>query len=102
MHLSANRDVFFTSLPVAGQSGTLQSAFKGSKLENNLRAKTGSLTRVRSMAGILTNQKGEKVIFAIIANNFDGTQALVGHSIEDFLNGIYSENSIPAKKPEVH
>ena len=102
MHLSANRDVFFTSLPVAGQSGTLQSAFKGSKLENNLRAKTGSMTRVRSMAGILTNQKGEKVIFAIIANNFDGTQALVGHSIEDFLNGIYSENSIPAKKPEVH
>jgi hypothetical protein len=50
----------------------------------------------------LTNQKGEKVIFAIIANNFDGTQALVGHSIEDFLNGIYSEDSIPAKKPEVH
>jgi len=90
MHLNANRDVFFASLPVAGQSGTLQSAFKGSKLENNLRAKTGSMTRVRSMAGILTNQKGKKVIFAIITNNFDGTQALVGHSIEDFLNGIYS------------
>jgi len=90
MHLSANRDVFLASLPVAGQSGTLQSAFKGSKLENNLRAKTGSMKRVRSMAGILTNQKGKKVIFAIITNNFDGTQALVGHSIEDFLNGIYS------------
>jgi len=90
MHLSANRDIFFTSLPVAGQTGTLQSAFKESKLENNLRAKTGSMTRVRSMAGIFTNHAGRKLIFAIITNNFEGTQASVGREIEDFLNEIYS------------
>jgi D-alanyl-D-alanine carboxypeptidase/D-alanyl-D-alanine-endopeptidase (penicillin-binding protein 4) len=93
MFLSENRDLFFNSLPVAGQSGTLQSAFKGSKLENNLRAKTGSMTRVRSMAGIFTNQKGKKVIFAVITNNFAGVQAEAGHSIEDFLNEMYSLNS---------
>jgi len=102
MYLSANRDNFINSLPVAGQSGTLQSAFKGSKLENNLRAKTGSMTRVRSMAGIFTNQKGKKVIFAIITNNFEGSQALVGHTIEDFLNEIYLMDSAPAKKQGTH
>lgn len=102
MHLSTNRDNFINSLPVAGQSGTLQSAFKGSKLENNLRAKTGSMTRVRSMAGIFTNQKGKKVIFAIITNNFEGSQALVGHTIEDFLNEIYLIDSAPVKKPVAH
>jgi D-alanyl-D-alanine carboxypeptidase/D-alanyl-D-alanine-endopeptidase (penicillin-binding protein 4) len=102
MYLSPNRDNFINSLPVAGQSGTLQSAFKGSKLENNLRAKTGSMTRVRSMAGIFTNQKGKKVIFAIITNNFEGSQALVGHSIEDFLNEIYLMDSAPVKKQVAH
>jgi len=102
MYLSTNRDNFINSLPVAGQSGTLQSAFKGSKLENNLRAKTGSMTRVRSMAGIFTNQKGKKVIFAIITNNFEGSQALVGHTIEDFLHEIYLLDSAPVKKPVAH
>jgi len=90
MYQSSYRDVFFNSLPVAGLSGTLQSSFKGSKLENNLQAKTGSMTRVRSMAGIFTNQKGKKVIFAVIMNNFEGSQATVGRLIEDFLNELYS------------
>jgi len=102
MYLSTNRDNFINSLPVAGQSGTLQSAFKGSKLENNLRAKTGSMTRVRSMAGIFTNQKGKKVIFAVITNNFEGSQALVGHTIEDFLKEIYLMDSTPVKKQVAH
>jgi len=90
MYSSPNRDLFLNSLPVAGLSGTLQSAFKGSKLENNLRAKTGSMTRIRSMAGIFTNQKGKKVIFAVITNNFEGSQATVGRLIEDFMNELYS------------
>jgi D-alanyl-D-alanine carboxypeptidase/D-alanyl-D-alanine-endopeptidase (penicillin-binding protein 4) len=89
MYLSPNRDDFFNSLPIAGKSGTLQYSFKGTKLEDNLRAKTGSMTRVKSLAGIFTNQKGEKVIFALITNNFEGTQALVGQSIDKFLNEIY-------------
>ncbi len=102
MHLSSNRDDFFNSLPVAGQSGTLQSAFKGSKLENNLRAKTGSMTRVRSMAGIFTSQKGKKVIFAVITNNFEGSQASIGHSFEALLNQIYFLDSAQVKKQVVH
>lgn len=90
IYLSSYRDDFFNSLPLAGRSGTLQNALKGTKLENNLRAKTGSMTRVRSIAGIFTNQAGKKVIFAVITNNFEGSQDSVGREIEDFLNEIYS------------
>lgn len=90
MYLSPNREDFFNSLPVAGRSGTLQYFYKGTKLENNLRAKTGSMTRVRSMAGIFTNQKGKKVIFAVITNNFKGSQVSAGRALEDFMNKIYS------------
>jgi D-alanyl-D-alanine carboxypeptidase/D-alanyl-D-alanine-endopeptidase (penicillin-binding protein 4) len=97
MYLSPNRDDFFNSLPLAGRSGTLQASFKGSKLENNLRAKTGSMSRVRSLAGIFTNQYGRKIIFAIITNNFEGSQASVSHLIEDFLNQIYSLDTAVGK-----
>ena len=90
MYLGPNRDVFFNSLPVAGKSGTLQFAFKGTRLENNLQAKTGSMTRVRSLAGIFTNLSGKKVIFAVITNNFEGTQAVAGHTIESFIDELYS------------
>lgn len=90
MYLSSNRDDFFRSLPVAGKSGTLQFAFKSTNLENNLMAKTGSMTRVRSLAGIFTNHKGRKVIFAVITNNFEGTQAVVGQAIENFLGELFN------------
>ena len=92
MYLGPNRDVFFNSLPVAGQSGTLQFAFKGSRLENNLKAKTGSMNRVRSLAGIFTNQAGRKVIFAVIANNFEGSQVTMGHTLEEYLEKVYNYN----------
>jgi len=90
IYLGPNRDVFFNSLPVAGQSGTLQSAFKGSRLENNLQAKTGSMTRVRSLAGIFTNQSGKKVIFAVILNNFEGAQVVAGEVIGNILKELYA------------
>lgn len=98
MYLSPNRDDFFNSLPVAGRSGTLQYSYKGTKFEDNLRAKTGSMTRVRSMAGIFTNQKGNKVIFAVITNNFKGPQASAGLALEDFMNKIYTLNPSAIKR----
>ncbi len=96
MYLGSNRDYYFNSLPVAGKSGTLQYAFKGTKLENNLCAKTGSMTRVRSLAGIFANASGKAVIFSIITNNFEGTQTETGHSIEELINELYTLDATPA------
>ena len=98
MYLSPNRDDFFNSLPIAGVNGTLQNAFKGTKLENNLRAKTGSMTRVRSLAGIFTDKNGKKIIFALIINNFEGKQANAEKAVETFLNEIYSQEAEALKK----
>ena len=102
MYKSPNRDDFYHSLPLAGRDGTLQYSFKGSKLENNLEAKTGSMTRVRSMAGIYTNSEGKKIIFALITNNFEGSQSTVSRSIEDFLSEIYVFKPTPLKESTTH
>jgi len=71
MDTSEHVEVFKNSLPIAGRTGSLASLCKGTKAENNLRAKSGSMTRVRSYAGYVTSQSGRPVAFAMIVNNYD-------------------------------
>lgn len=61
---------FYASLPVAGKSGSLGKLCKGTLAEDNLRAKSGYMTRVRSYAGYCTSKKGNLMSFAIIVNNY--------------------------------
>ena len=60
------------ALPVAGRDGTLESRLKGTLAENNLTAKTGSMSNIRSLAGYVRTRDGEPLAFAIIVNNFEG------------------------------
>jgi D-alanyl-D-alanine carboxypeptidase/D-alanyl-D-alanine-endopeptidase (penicillin-binding protein 4) len=63
-------DVFRTALPIAGVDGTLQNRMRGTVAENNVRAKTGSLSSAASLGGYVTTAAGEKLAFAIIVNNY--------------------------------
>ncbi len=93
---SQYRDYFYNSLPVAGESGTLKNSFQGSPLQDNLRAKTGTLKRVKSLAGYFTNREGRKLIFALIINNFNGSVITVKSITQQFLEELYNgmrENS---------
>ena len=61
---------FRDALPIAGVDGTLRTRMKGTPAENNLRAKTGSLSSAASLAGYVTTLGGEKLAFAIMVNNY--------------------------------
>jgi D-alanyl-D-alanine carboxypeptidase/D-alanyl-D-alanine-endopeptidase (penicillin-binding protein 4) len=67
-HRYAN--AFREALPIAGVDGTLRSRFKGTAAENNLRAKTGTLSTASSLSGYVTSAAGEELIFSIIVNNY--------------------------------
>lgn len=67
-HRFAN--VFRDALPIAGVDGTLRNRMKGTPAENNLRAKTGSLSSAASLSGYVTTAAGEKLAFAIMVNNY--------------------------------
>ncbi|MDQ2177626.1 D-alanyl-D-alanine carboxypeptidase/D-alanyl-D-alanine-endopeptidase [Marinifilum sp. D714] len=69
MYHSKNYDAFLSSLPVAGKSGTLKYFGKGSELVNNWKAKTGSMTGVRTFCGYLKNSEGKTYIVCILINN---------------------------------
>ena len=66
---------WMTGLPVAGRDGTLEARMKGTPAENNVRAKTGTMSNVRSLAGYVRTRDGEPLAFAIMVNNFEGTPA---------------------------
>jgi D-alanyl-D-alanine carboxypeptidase/D-alanyl-D-alanine-endopeptidase (penicillin-binding protein 4) len=63
-------DVFRNALPIAGVDGTLRNRFKGTVAENNLKAKTGSLSSAASLGGYVTSAAGEKLVFTIMVNNY--------------------------------
>ena len=62
--------VFRDALPIAGVDGTLRNRFKATPAENNLRAKTGSLSSAASLGGYMTTAAGEKLAFSIMVNNY--------------------------------
>lgn len=67
-HRFAN--VFRDALPIAGVDGTLRNRLRGTPAENNLRAKTGSLSSAASLAGYVTTAAGERLAFSIMVNNY--------------------------------
>ena len=49
----------------------------GTAAEGNARAKTGSMTSVRTLAGYVDTPAGERLAFAIMANNFQAPPAQI-------------------------
>jgi serine-type D-Ala-D-Ala carboxypeptidase/endopeptidase (penicillin-binding protein 4) len=73
-----NKDVydsFYNSLPIAGVDGLLKDRMKNTAAENNLRAKTGTLSGVSTLAGYVRTKDGELLAFSIMMQNFIGSTA---------------------------
>ncbi len=80
-----NRETVFRSLyeslPVAGVDGTLKRRMKTGKAFRNVRAKTGTVTGVSSLAGYLTAANGHVLAFSIISNGL--RKAAEGCDLQD-------------------
>jgi len=73
---------FLAALPIAGVDGSLAARMKGTAAEGNLRAKTGTMSNVRSLAGYVTDRDGEQLAFVIVINNFEGSSAAANQAID--------------------
>ena len=75
------REHLLPSLPIAGFDGTLKKRMIGTKAEGNVRAKTGTVTGIVSLAGYLTAANGHTLAFAII--NQGVPSSAVGRTFQD-------------------
>jgi len=70
MRKSANFNVFYDALPIAGVDGTIRNRMKNTPAENNVRAKTGSVAQARSLSGYVTTADRHMLMFSFLSNNW--------------------------------
>jgi D-alanyl-D-alanine carboxypeptidase/D-alanyl-D-alanine-endopeptidase (penicillin-binding protein 4) len=93
------RDAFVDTLPVAGRDGTLVNRMKGTAADGNARAKTGSMTFARALAGYVTTADDEPLAFAIMANNFGAATDLVDQTVAAIVVKLAEFSRVPRREP---
>jgi PBP4 family serine-type D-alanyl-D-alanine carboxypeptidase len=68
---------FRESLPIAGVDGTLKDRMKGTAAEGRVRAKTGTIALVSTLAGYVETPGGERRAFAALVNQHLSTREAV-------------------------
>lgn len=67
---SPGGDMYVRSMALAGEEGTLKKRFKGSKLKNEVRAKSGYIRQVRSLSGyVIDPSTNKRMAFSVIVND---------------------------------
>ncbi len=82
LHRSAERDVWLSLLPIAGQDGTLHARFAGTEAAGRIFAKTGTLSHVSALSGYARRKNGRMLAFSILVNNYNGPPADVRAAID--------------------
>lgn len=105
MYQQRHFPIFYSSLSLAGVDGTLKSRMIGTRAENNVHAKTGTLSHVSAISGYVKTVDGEMLAFSVIANNFLGSKELAENlqdkaliRLADFSRKASNRHSFP-KRP---
>lgn len=83
MTREATYPVFYASIPVVGQTGTVKRLAKGTRAAGNVRAKSGTIEGVRAYAGYFTAADGTLMCFSFKINKYaEGKYAALTPQIE--------------------
>lgn len=75
---------FYNSLPIAGVDGSLGKRMRNTTAQNNVRAKTGYISHVRSLSGYAVTGDNEPIAFSMIVNNFS-VPVKLAENIQDLV-----------------
>lgn len=62
-------DLYRSTLPVAGEDGTLSDRMKNTPAAGRIFAKTGTIGHGNTLSGYATTLRGERLLFSILGNN---------------------------------
>ncbi len=63
-------NILYNSFPIGGADGTLDDRMIDTNAQNNVHAKTGSLSGVSTLSGYLTAKNGHEIVFSIMVAEF--------------------------------
>jgi D-alanyl-D-alanine carboxypeptidase/D-alanyl-D-alanine-endopeptidase (penicillin-binding protein 4) len=86
MHHSKNAGAFKKTLAIAGETGTMVDICKNQAGEGRVRAKSGTMSKVKSYAGYVKTKSGKELAFALIFNNYNCTNSALVLKIEKLMN----------------
>ncbi|MEO8231664.1 MAG: D-alanyl-D-alanine carboxypeptidase/D-alanyl-D-alanine-endopeptidase [Ignavibacteriota bacterium] len=67
--------ILYNSFPIAGVDGTLENRMRNTPAENNVHAKTGTITGVSTLSGYMTTKKDHTLAFSIMIQNYVGSSS---------------------------
>ena len=88
--VSKYKDTFISTLPVAGETGTLSGFLKDTSLHGKVQAKSGTTSRIKSYAGYMNIPGKGNFVFCVIVNNGAAKARVVQREIEHFLVDLTS------------
>lgn len=96
---SATERAWRKSLSVAGRDGTLRRRFRKTGLRGHLFGKTGTLTRIIALSGIIAADDGTPLAFAIVTNDHrPGYRYNVRKQHEALVKAMYAYSSARARQ----
>ncbi len=77
-------NILYNAFPVAGVDGTLRSRMRGTAAENNVHAKTGTLSGISTLSGYVHSADGDMLAFSILIQNH----------VRNTAKAVYFQNEI--------
>jgi len=77
-------ELFRSTLPVAGEDGTLADRMKATPASGRVQAKTGTIEHVNALSGYATSVGGAHLVFSFLSDD----HAMPGHDAEAVLDSI--------------
>ena len=88
-------ELYRSSLPVAGEDGTLAGRMKNTPADGRVFAKTGTIGHVNALSGYATTLSGAHLIFSIVGNN-NNLKAQAADAVLDAIANAMVEELEPA------
>ena len=79
------RDTYIGTLSRVGVDGQLGNRMKGTAAQDNARAKTGSFSNARAVAGYVRTADSEPLAFAILANNYGAPPTVIDKATDAII-----------------
>ena len=90
-------ELYRSTLPVAGEDGTLLERMKNSPAAMRVFAKTGTIGHGNTLSGYATTVRGERLVFSILGNN-NNLHAQDANKVIDSICVAMVEELGPAEK----